>query len=127
VRAAATVEAGSAEVAGRGLGDDMAALEAAADAAAGTRLSGFVSAGVIQQGKPDDAAAAAPGARVLLSLSDAARGGRRALPPGDSAACPPCRACGARPRTRDGPPVRSLAASALPGAAGPAAAAGQGA
>ena len=46
----------------RGRGDDMAALEAAADAAGGTRLSGFVSAGVIQQQAPGDAAPAAPGA-----------------------------------------------------------------
>ena len=60
--AAATVEAGSAEVAERGRGDDMAALEAAADAAGGMRLSGFVSAGVIQQQAPGDAAPAAPGA-----------------------------------------------------------------
>ena len=46
----------------RGRGDDMAALEAAADAAGGTRLSGFVSAGVIQQQAPGDGAPAAPGA-----------------------------------------------------------------
>ena len=51
-----------AEVAERGRGDDMAALEAAADAAGGTRLSGFVSAGVIQQQAPGEAPPAAPGA-----------------------------------------------------------------
>ncbi|KAK9820644.1 hypothetical protein WJX81_004366 [Elliptochloris bilobata] len=55
----ATVEAGSAEVAERGRGDDMAALEAAADAAGGTRLSGFVSAGVIQPEAPGEGAAPA--------------------------------------------------------------------
>jgi len=112
VRAAATMEAGSAEVAGRGLGDDMAALEAAADAAAGTRLSGFVSAGVIQQGKPDDAAAAAPGARALLSLPGAARGAP-ARAAGEAAArqasCLPSMPCLRRTATSTGRPVGMLA------------------
>lgn len=61
------MEAGSAEVAGQVRGDDMAALEAAADAAGGTRLSGFVSAGVIQQESRGDSAAA-PAAGVHAAM-----------------------------------------------------------
>jgi pre-mRNA-splicing factor SYF1 len=85
--AAGLAEAAAAEAAGGGGGDAMAALDAAAAAAApgvaplatGTRVPGFVSAGVIQQGKrdgeEDDEGAArggAPGAAAAAAAAAAA-------------------------------------------------------